>query len=341
MNSVERVRTALLLGQPDRVPIVEFLIDPSVYRAILPDACDQADFMDRMDLDAVACTPDWLRVKENPDGTFVDEWGVTYVSRGPELLSHPVRGPVQTMEDARAYTPPDPDAPHRLETLRDLVRRYKDRRAIIFHHRAEFMWAAYVAGIDNLLAALLSEPEFACLLMDKVLEANMRVAQNAVRAGADVVVLADDYAHNPGPMMSPDVFQRYLLPRLSRMVALIRNEGALCIKHTDGNIYPLLDMLISTGIHGLNPLEPLAGMDLKTVKQLAGGRVCLVGNIDCGELLPHGSPEEVTEAVRRAISDGAAGGGFILSSSNSIHSSVAPRNYVAMLEAARRFGVYA
>ena len=95
-----------------------------------------------MDLDAVACTPDWLRVKENPDGTFIDEWGVTYISQGPELLSHPVRGAVQTMEDARAYIPPDPDAPHRLETLRDLVRRYKGRRAIIFHHRADFMWAA-------------------------------------------------------------------------------------------------------------------------------------------------------------------------------------------------------
>ena len=44
MNSVERTGTALLLGQPDRVPIVEFLIDPSVYRAILPDTRDQSDF---------------------------------------------------------------------------------------------------------------------------------------------------------------------------------------------------------------------------------------------------------------------------------------------------------
>lgn len=340
MNSADRVRTALQRGQPDRVPVVEFLIDPAVYRAILPDAQDQADFTDRMDMDAVACSPDWLRVRENPDGTFVDEWGVTYVSRGPELLSHPVRGPVETLEDARAYSPPDPDAPYRLETLRDLVRRYKGKRAIIFHHRAEFMWSAYVMGMDGLLAALLCEPELAEYLMDKVLEANMRVAQNAIRAGADVVVLADDYAHNPGPMMSPDVFRRCLLPRMARMVELIRAEGALCIKHTDGNIYPLLDMLVSTGIHGLNPLEPLAGMDLRTVKRLAGDRVCLVGNIDCGELLPHGSPEEVTEAVRRAIEDAGEGGGFILSSSNSIHSSVRPSNYVAMLEAARRFGSY-
>jgi len=245
---------------------------------------------------------------------------------------------VATLADARAYTPPDPAAPHRLEKLRDIVRRYKGKRAICFHHRAAFMWSAYLTGIDNLLAAFLAEPDFAEYLMDKVLEANMEVVRRAIREGAEVIVLGDDYAHNHGPMMSPDVFRRFLLPRLQRMVDLILDEGAFCIKHSDGNIYPLLDMIVSTGCHGLNPIEPVAGMDLKTVKSLVGDRVCLVGNIDCGHPLSHGTPEEVAEAVRQAIADAADGGGFILSSSNSIHSTVAPENYMALVEAGRRYG---
>lgn len=340
MNSVERVHAALRLEQPDAVPIVEFLIDEKVARAILPDIRDVPEFMDRVGLDAVGTGARFDAVEHLPDGTYYDEWGVRYQSGGVEAVAHPLEGPIKTIEDARRYEPPDPDAPHRLSKLRDVVARFKGRRAIIFHHRAGFMWSAYLMGIDNLLLNMASDPDFAELVMDKVLEANMRVVRNAIREGAEVVVLGDDYAHNTGPLMSPGLFEKMILPRLRKMVDLIRSEGAFCIKHSDGNIYPLLEMIVSTGCHAINPIEPVAGMDLAAVKRLVGRRVCLVGNIDCGELLSHGSPTQVEEAVRKAIEDAAPGGGFILSSSNSIHSSVDPKNFLAMIEAGRRYGRY-
>jgi len=340
MDSVERVYTALRLEQPDRVPVVEFIIDEKVARAIIPDIRDSQDFMDRMDMDAVGCGALFRTVAENADGTYVDEWGVTYRSGGAEAVAHPLRGPIETMEDAERYAPPDPNAPHRLGKLPDIVARYKGKRAICFHHRAAFMWSAYLMGLDNLLAALLAEPEMANLVMDKVLEANMQVVRNAIRAGAEVVVLGDDYAHNQGLLMSPALFREFILPRLRKMVRLIKDEGAFCIKHSDGNIYSILEDIVSTGCDGLNPIEPLAGMDLRTVKRLVGDRVCLVGNIDCGHLLPHGTAEEVEQAVVQAIEDGGPGGGFILSSSNSIHSSVKPENLVAMIRAGQKHGRY-
>lgn len=340
MNSVERVWAALRREQPDRVPLLEFVVDEKVARAIMPEAKDVPDFMDRLGLDGIGCGARFDVVRENPDGTYVDEWGVKYLSGGTEVVSHPLEGPVKTIEDAENYVPPDPNAPHRLARLRDVVSRYKGKRAICFHHRAAFMWSAYLMGIDNLLLNMVAEPEFAELLMDKVLEANMRVVQNAIRAGAEVIVLGDDYAHNSGPLMSPALFERMVLPRLAKMVSLIKSEGAFCVKHSDGNIYPILDMIVSTGCDGLNPIEPVAGMDLATVKGLVGDRVCLIGNIDCGHLLSHGTPQDVEQAVEQAIKDAGASGGFILSSSNSIHSSVNPENFVAMVEAGRRYGVY-
>lgn len=340
MNSVERVHAALRLEQPDRVPIVEFIVDEKVARAIMPDMRDVHDFMDRIGLDAVGTGARFDVVEECSDGTYVDEWGVRYKSGGTEAVAHPLEGPIKTIGDAIAYHPPDPDAPHRLSRLRTVVERYKGKRAICFHHRAAFMWSAYLMGIDKLLLNMVVEPEFAELLMDKVLEANMGVVRNAIRAGAEVIILGDDYAHNTGPLMSPTLFERMLLPRLAKMVSMIRSEGAFCIKHSDGNIHSILDMIVSTGCDGLNPIEPVAGMDLATVKRLVGDRVCLVGNIDCGELLSRGTPEQVDKTVKKAIEDGAPGGGFILSSSNSIHSSVNPANFVAMIEAGRKYGVY-
>jgi len=141
-------------------------------------------------------------------------------------------------------------------------------------------------------------------------------------------------------MMSPTIFERFILPRLKKMIDMIHAEGAFCIKHTDGNIYEILDMIISAGPDGINPIEPAAGMELRKVKELAGDRVCIIGNIDCGHLLPHGTVEEVREAVRQAVQDAASGGGYIVTSSNSVHSSCKPENLVAMVRAVHEFGVY-
>ncbi|MBU4366232.1 MAG: uroporphyrinogen decarboxylase family protein, partial [Kiritimatiellae bacterium] len=224
---------------------------------------------------------------------------------------------------------------------KELVHRYKGHRAICFHHRAAFMWSAYLMGMDNILADFLLEPEKVEIVLDKVLKTNIAVIRRAIRAGAEIIVLGDDYAHNLGPMMSSELFRHFLLPRLKKMVEAIHEEGALCIKHSDGNIYPLLEMIVSAGPDGINPIEPAAGMDLKTVKHLVGDQVCLVGNIDCAYLLPFGTPAQARDTVRQAIADAGTGGGFILSSSNSIHSTCRPENVMAMVRAGHEFGAYA
>lgn len=338
MNSAERVLTALKRQQPDRIPIIEAVIDEKIRRALFPEAVEIGAFSEAIALDAVSTGLEFRHHRETAD-SYYDEWGVFY-RRSVEALSHPVRGPIATREALEKYQPPDPDAPWRLGILPELVDRYKGRKAIIVHHRAAFMWSAYLVGLDDLLLYFATDPEFVHDLMDKVLEANIAMVRRAIRAGADVVFLGDDYAHNDAPMMSPAHFREFIFPRLRRMVEAIHEEGALCVKHSDGNLWPILDMIVETGTDAINPLEPVAGMDMGRAKKEYGDRVCLIGNIDCGELLSHGTVEQVEEAVCRCIADGAEGGGFILSSSNSIHSSVKPENYLAMVHAGRKYGRY-
>lgn len=339
MNAVERVHRALRGGQPDRVPVIEFLLDERIARQAVPGCLDAADCMDRLDMDAVGCGAEFAKKRVNSDGSYVDEWGVTYRS-GPEMVAHPLYGPIRTMADAQAFQAPNPAAPNRLGKLPELVRRYKNKRAICFHQRAAFMWSAYLMNIDAMLMNMLAEPEMVTVVLDKVLEANIALARRAIRAGAEVLVLGDDYADNRGPMMSPALFRELILPRLKKMVDAIHEEGAFCVKHSDGNLYPILDMIVSAGPDGLNPIEPVAGMELAKVKALVGRRICLIGNIDCGQLLPYGTTAQVREAVRHAIQDAAQDGGYIVSSSNSFHSACKPANLVAMVNAAHEFGNY-
>ena len=71
-------------------------------------------------------------------------------------------------------------------------------------------------------------------------------------------------------------------------------------------------------------------MDLGEVKAKYGDRIAVKGNVDCANLLTFGTPEETIEATSTA--EGMPGGGFICSSSNSIHSGVKPENYVALMQ---------
>jgi len=331
--------TALARKEPDRVPIMELAISPRVYRAICPQAQSQADFEDFMDFDGATTVFRFDKIREFSDGSYVDEWGVTF-KPSPEEIDHPFKGPIQSKEDLKKYTPPDPDAPHRLGKLPELVARFKGKRAIVFTHRTAFMWSVFLRGFENLLMDFLLDPEFAHELMDKVLAMSLRVARRAVRAGADAIVIADDYAGNEAPVFSPAVAREFVIPRLKRMVDAIHEEGGMAVKHSDGNLWPILDQIVDTGIDALNPIEPLAKMDMGKVKQKYGHRISLIGNIDCGHLLPHGTVEEVETAVKECIAQAAPGGGLIMASSNSIHYSVDPTNYRVMIEATRRHGNY-
>jgi len=339
VNSYERVMTALELGEPDRVPIVETAISMNVIKALCPEAKNRNDFEEAMDLDGVWAVVQFNEVASNPDGTYMDEWGVVY-RPSPEVLDHPIRGPIENLDDLKKYVPPDPDVPHRLGSLAHLVARFKRRKAIFFVQRTSFMWSVFLNGFDNLLMNFLLQPEFVHKLMDMVLDVSIPIARNAVRAGADVIVLADDYAGNFRPFFSEAVFREFVLPRLQRMVDAIHEEGGKVVKHSDGNLWPILEPIVRTGVDAIHPLEPIAGMDIGEVKQKYGKEVCLIGNIDCSHILSEASEEEVEAAVRDCIRKASPGGGHIISSSNSIHSSVKPENYRRMIEATRKFGKY-
>jgi len=339
MSSRERVLCTLRCQPPDRVPIGEFVIDPKIIAGFNPNYRDVVDFALAEGIDAVGAVAHFATTETRSDGSFIDEWGCLY-GKSPEVTSHPIAGPIPAPRNLDGFAWPDPDAPHRLGNLPALVEKAQGRVAINFHCRVAFMWSIFLMGMDNLLMTMALDPGFAHVLFHRVADLNIQVIRRAIRAGADTVSLGDDYCSNRGSLMSPAMFCTFLLPHLQRAVVAIHEEGARCVKHCDGYLWPILDDMVDTGIDAINPLEPVARMDIGAVKARYGQRVCIWGNIDCGELLCHGTTEEVDQAVRTCIEAGAPGGGLVISSSNSIHSGVNVENYKAMIHAAHRYGTY-
>jgi uroporphyrinogen decarboxylase len=100
-----------------------------------------------------------------------------------------------------------------------------------------------------------------------------------------------------------------------------------------------MDDLLEIGFDGLHPIQPQC-MDIKEVKSYVQGRACVIGNIDCANLLPYGTEAEVVDAVKETIRAVAPGGGYVIASSNSIHPGCDPKNVLAMFRAARQYGKY-
>ena len=339
MDSYKRIMTTLELKQPDRVPIGEFIVDKKVRNGFGKNYKDSVDLAFGEGLDLVGTVAHFATLETFSDGTFIDEWGCIYKTSN-EFIAHPIKGPIEKPADLKNYQFPDPYAINRLGGLEKLVEKADGKLVINFHCRVAFMWSVFLMGMDNLLMAMILHPTFVHELFTKVTDVNIEVIRRAVRSGANTISFGDDYSGNKGPLMSPKMFREFILPHLKRAVDVVHQEGAKCIKHTDGNIWPILDMMIEAGIDCINPLEPVANMDVAKVKAKYGKQICIMGNIDCGELLCHGSKTEVEQAVKECIEKGAAGGGLIISSSNSIHSGVNPQNYSAMIQAVKKWGKY-
>jgi uroporphyrinogen decarboxylase len=335
MNSYERVVAALEHRQPDRVPYVESVIDQHLMQALLP-GCDYFQFNEWLEMDNVGQNrSSWSRENveyvDKEKGLFRDKWGVLRAF-GPESTPAPVEGPIKRPEDLKNYAPPDPEASDVLGNIPEVVARYKGKKAISALCRDAFFNPAFLRGMEQFLVDMIENPDLVHELIEVTLSHDIRATQRVIQAGADVVIFGDDYADKNSPLMSPRHFKEFILPGLKRCVDAAHAAGAYVIKHTDGNIMPILDMIVETGIDGLNPIEPPAGMDIGLLKQRYGNRLALIGNIDCGYLLSQAPVDEVRHVTRETMRLAMPGGGYCLSSSNSIHSSVRPDNFMAMIQ---------
>ena len=338
MTSEERVLCALQRQVPDRVPHFEWLVDRRVREALLPNCQDFNEFAVGMGQDAVIADPIFKKERVSAN-RWRSEWG--YVSQDTnEEHGIEVESPIKTLVDFERYTPPDPHVPWRFTAVEDTLQTYKGNKAVIVHLNDVFSLPRYLMGMQNLLMAIVMEPELVKALVEMSVTVNLELAKEVVARGAKIVYTGDDYAYNKGPLMSPQHFREFFYPSLCRVMRGYKELGLYVIKHTDGKLWPILDMIIDSGIDCLDPIDPVAGMDLGEVKAKYGDRVALKGNVDCAQLMTFGSPEEVVEATKDTLRKGMPGGGFILSSSNSIHSAVKPENYVAMLQALREYGCY-
>ncbi|NIS70602.1 MAG: hypothetical protein GTO12_17155 [Proteobacteria bacterium] len=330
MTSRERIMAALGLKEPDRIPFADW-IDEGIRKKLClvfgEETLDDAEFAKRIGFDAIDFQG-FCHACPIADVTVMDASG---------RIMYTGKGLVKTEKDLDRLTFCDPRDDRNYEEAKRFVERYgHEDLALYAGLRSGMMATIFSLGWEGFSDTLYENVALVETLMDRYIEWNCAVAEKLQSIGFDFFIVYDDIAYKAGPMFSGEVLRGIFLPKLRALAQTFRIPWVF---HSDGDLSPILDDLLSLGMDGLNPIEPPV-MNMKTVKEAYGNRICLWGNIDLTYTLSRGAPEEVEAEVRQRILEAGPGGGYILGSSNSITDYCKVENVLAMARAVSRYGQY-
>jgi len=346
MDSKTRVLTALKCKQPDRVPFVLAAIDTELqeqitghrledYRLDLklepglilqPGEITEYSHINylihpetarRLELDAVGIkfpSPLFCEAEYGREGHYIQRGCLTNRAAWDKVCF------------------PDVDDPRPYTEAERFIQRYTGEFAIFASLRLGCSPTLLSMGYDTFGYMLYDDRDLVMEIVEGFTDWAMRLVQNLSGLGFDFIWACDDIAYAKNTLISPaswrEVFQKPM-----RKVA--DNLPCPWIYHSDGNILPLLDDLLTLGMNGIHPLEP-GTMDIHYLKEKYGSRLCLVGNIDVGPVLTDGTPEIVESAVTERMELLAPGGGYMIADSNSVPYYCKAENVLAFSESVRK-----
>jgi len=341
------------LGLPDREPI----ICDHVQGLALPGD----DLVARLGVDVRGLFPrnshNWNVVEQVDDRYWVycDEWGITHRRPYPDGLYYsiskePLNRPDLAPTHIKNYPWPDFSAPWRIEGLRTQAEAYRVAGIAVMLEApfaGIFEMAQRIVGMENLLLLMAMDASLAGVLFDKLAELKLDFWEMALpQLGnvIDVISQADDFGSQASQIISPRMFRQQIKPRWQVVFDRIRQlaPNAYRFFHSCGNVRPLIPDFIELGVQILNPVHIRAsGMEPVALKRDFGDVLTFWGGgVDTQDVLPHGSPQQVKEDVRRNIEALAPGGGYVFNTVHNIQADVPVENILAMVEALQEYGVY-
>lgn len=195
-------------------------------------------------------------------------------------------------------------------------------------------------GMEDFMVYCLTDTKDMAILCEKIMEYEVNKARLFLDNGADAIIIADDIAFNTGTFLPPHIMDELAFPFYKIAVKEIKKHKDVPIFfHSDGNINRVLDKIVDSGFNGLQSIQPSAGMDIAQVKKDYGDVLCLMGNIDLDYVMTFATSEEVSDTVKRTIDIAAPGGGYILSTCNTLVDAIPPQNALAMYAIANEYVV--
>jgi uroporphyrinogen decarboxylase len=207
----------------------------------------------------------------------------------PEFLAAPVR----TREDWERLKPRlDPHAPERYAAdFPARVRHWLATAPIVrlygivasyYGGPSLFGFARLLLGDERVLYAVHDEPDLVEDMMETATEFAVAILQRALtEAPVTLVQFWEDMCFRGGPLISPDMVRRFMVPRYRRITDVVRRGGVdVLFLDSDGDVSQLVPLWLDSGINGVFPMEQAAGNDVHAYRRRYGRRLLMTGGID-------------------------------------------------------------
>jgi len=202
-------------------------------------------------------------------------------------------------------------------------------------------WGMEVLGPEQMLVASVTDVELLQGVCRMANDAHLRNLRAMLEQGIEVVY---DSWFQCGPSVgwSPQTYEEIFLPLVREAVQLTHEFDAIYIYQDDGKQRNIIPFLVEAGVDVIAGLQPpeIGDVVLSEVKRLYGDKVALMGGLDPCYTFDRGTPEGVRQAVRQAIHDGGAGGGYVVATAEAVSPATPAECLRAAVQAVKDFGVY-
>jgi uroporphyrinogen decarboxylase len=208
---------------------------------------------------------------------------------------------------------------------------------IKFRHKIIFELNRHVYVIDNPIHMM--EVEYINPLLDKIQSIHTEYGKKMIQLGADVLWCGDDFGSQTSLMMDEDTFRRIFKYRIKEIFTEYKktNPNIKLAWHSCGAVKQLIPDFIDVGLDILNPIQPLAkGMEPQQLKDEFGKDLIFFGGICVQDLLPNGTPEEITTEVNRRAEILGEDGGYIIAPAHNIQEDTSIENILSLFEAVKK-----
>jgi hypothetical protein len=359
MTPKERVMTALRRGQPDMVPWVEGSMEEEIQIRIMDGRTDytpgelcRALGMDGFGYNFPAAGGAVASQSHTAATSLKDTWyhpgNVTFQFSPPWIARMGIdattgrtyikEGLLTSRDSLSLFDEflPDPNHPARYEQVAKWIEQYREDYAVFAGIRLGTSSTFEGMGLEAFSLAMYEDPGLVKEIHRRFSEWSAQVVEHVNKLDVDFIWVYDDMADTRAPWVSPAMYEEFIQPYQMMVASRI---GKPWVFHSDGNLLPILDNLLQLGMSAIHPNQP-AAVDINQVKQKYGDRVCLIGNIDLDYTLTRGTEEEVEREVRDRIEKVGKGGGYIISSANSITNYCKLENIRAMAKAVEKYRRY-
>lgn len=281
--------------------------------------------------------------------TYRDKWGIVHKAletgtvRGTRAsMDQYVRFPVEIREDfremKRRYDPASPD--RRPDDRPERVERWRTRECpLCLLTNASFGLYSHMRrwmGTENLSLAFYRQPVLVEEMVEFLADFFIELTTPALEeVEVDYFNFFEDFAYKTGPLLSPKLFRRFLMPAYKRIIAHLHRHGVKFIwLDSDGNPEVLIPLMLEAGINCLWPLEAAAGMDPVGLREEYGRDLRLSGGIDKRALAKgrDAIDEELGRRLRPLLPDG----GYIPTIDHTVPPDVPYDNFMYYIEQKRR-----